>query len=100
RRHAIARRDGTLVAGSRFDDALRVFELDGAVLSRQKRPLVRGCLDWTERELHVAGAFGAAVTARLFELGYLARRDATRSVDVTDTGERFFADELGLASRT
>ena len=96
RRHAIARRDGTLVAGSRFDDALRVFELDGALLSRQKRPLVRGCLDWTERELHVAGAFGAAVTARLFELGYLARRDATRSVVVTRTGVQFLRAEVGI----
>lgn len=94
--HVVDRRDGTLVAGERFDEALRVFAIDGALLKRQKRPLVRGCLDWTERELHVAGAFGAAVTARLFERGYIARRDTTRSVVVTQAGERFLADDLGL----
>lgn len=94
--HVVDRRDGTLVAGERFDEALRVFAIDGALLKRQKRPLVRGCLDWTERELHVAGAFGAAVTARLFERGYIARRDTTRSVVVTQAGERFLAENLGL----
>lgn len=88
-RDALARRDGTLVAGARFDDALHTFGVDGDLLRRQRRALVRGCVDWTERELHVAGAFGAAITARLFELGYLARRDTTRSVVVTPAGERF-----------
>jgi len=95
-RRALERRDGTLVAGEQFDEALRVFGIDGAELKRQKRPLVRGCLDWTERELHVAGAFGAAVTARLFERGYVARRATTRSVVVTEAGEKFLADELGV----
>jgi DNA-binding transcriptional ArsR family regulator len=95
-RRAIVRGNGTLAAGQRFDDALRVFAIDGAQLERTRRPLVRGCLDWTERELHVAGAFGAAITARLLELGYLKRREATRSVAVTDAGERFLADTFGI----
>ena len=37
-------------------------------------------LHLTECEIHVAGALGAAVTARLLDLGYLERRTATRSV--------------------
>jgi DNA-binding transcriptional ArsR family regulator len=68
-------------------------DLDG--LAQLRRPLVRGCLDWSERELHVAGAVGAAITARLFELGCLERRDRTRSVVVTDAGRVVF-DELGV----
>lgn len=98
-RRAIVRREGALVAGRRLDDALDLFGIDLGVLKRQRRPLVRGCLDWTERELHVAGAFGAMVTTRLFELGYLARRDATRSVIVTQAGQQFLAGELDI-SRT
>jgi DNA-binding transcriptional ArsR family regulator len=98
-RRALERRDGTLVAGARFDDALRSFGIDAELLGRQRRPLVRACVDWTERELHVAGAFGAAITTRLFELGYLARRDTTRSVAVTPPGSRFLAAELDVHVR-
>ena len=68
-------------------------DLDG--LAQLRRPLVRGCLDWSERELHVAGAVGAALTARLFELGCLERRDRTRSVALTEAGQVVF-DELGV----
>ncbi len=64
-------------------------------LAQLRRPLVRGCLDWSERELHVAGAVGAAITARLFELGCLERRDGTRSVALTEAGRVVF-DELGV----
>lgn len=64
-------------------------------LAQLRRPLVRGCLDWSERELHVAGAVGAAITARLFELGCLERRDGTRSVALTQAGRVVF-DELGV----
>jgi len=68
-------------------------ELDG--LAQLRGPLVRGCLDWSERELHLAGAVGAALIARLFELGCLARRDRTRSIAVTEAGRAVF-DELGV----
>jgi hypothetical protein len=40
----------------------------------------------------VAGSLGAALTARLFELGCIARRDTTRSVAVTDRGGELFAE--------
>ena len=50
----------------------------------ERRPVVRGCLDWSERELHVAGALGAALTSRFFELGWIRRREGNRSVEVVD----------------
>jgi hypothetical protein len=75
----------------RAAEELAALGLDLEPLSAQRRPLVRGCLDWSERELHVAGSLGAALTARLFELGCIVRRDGTRSVAVTEV----FA-ELGL----
>jgi len=65
-------------------------------LGRQRRPAVRGCLDWSERELHVAGGLGAALTARLFELGWIERREANRSVAVTDQGHTLFRERLGV----
>jgi hypothetical protein len=59
---------------------------------------VRGCLDWSERELHVAGALGAALADRFFELGWIKRREANRSVEVTDAGHAGFSSELGFES--
>ena len=39
-----------------------------------------GCLDWTERGHHLGGSLGRAVTARLSELGLIARTEGTREV--------------------
>ncbi|MGI0140836.1 MAG: hypothetical protein ACREBT_06840 [Thermoplasmata archaeon] len=43
-----------------------------------RRKLAPGCLDWTERRLHIGGALGAAILARLLELGYLQRTTGRR----------------------
>jgi hypothetical protein len=57
---------------------------------------VRGCLDWSERELHVAGALGAVIANRLFELEWIRRRDGNRSVEVTAEGRVGLSSELGV----
>jgi DNA-binding transcriptional ArsR family regulator len=46
----------------------------------------RACLDWTERRYHVGGALGRAITARFFELGWIARRPSGRAVRLTSAG--------------
>jgi DNA-binding transcriptional ArsR family regulator len=51
-----------------------------------RRPLVRGCLDWTERREHVAGAAGASVCAYLLGEGWVARVGSGRAVRVTPAG--------------
>ena len=94
RRGVVERSNGDYVLGRRAAPELAELGIELEPLSRLRRPLVRGCLDWSERELHVAGALGAALTSRLFELGYIARRDATRSVALTAAGRELFA-ELG-----
>ncbi|MHA6206154.1 ArsR/SmtB family transcription factor [Dyella soli] len=38
----------------------------------------RGCLDWTERRLHLGGALGVALTDTLLEAGWLHRRAGSR----------------------
>jgi DNA-binding transcriptional ArsR family regulator len=94
-RGAVVRRNGDFALGDRAAERLEPLGIDLEPLTALRRPLVRGCLDWSERELHVAGALGAAVTNRLFELGCLARRDRTRSVAVTEAG-RVLLTELGV----
>ena len=92
RRGVVERVNGDYALGVRAAEELAALGIDLEPLSGQRRPLVRGCLDWSERELHVAGSLGAALTARLFELGCIVRRDGTRSVAVTERGGELFAE--------
>jgi DNA-binding transcriptional ArsR family regulator len=93
---ALARRDGTYVLGRRATTRFATLGIDLAELKRQRRPLVRGCLDWSERELHVAGALGAALTARLLALGWIKRRAGNRSIELTATGRAGLFAEFGV----
>ncbi len=67
-------------------DTLASIGVVASSLKRGRRAFARPCLDWTERRHHLAGALGAAVTARMFELGWLKRSSSSRAVTVTDAG--------------
>src|SRR5438045_4087188 len=59
-------------------------------IARNRRPLCIGCLDWSMRREHLAGALGAALLDRIFALGW-ARRDRNgRAVFFDGTGEKSF----------
>ncbi len=60
------------------------------------RPLVRGCLDWSERGYHLAGALGVALTSRLLELRWLVPRREPRALRLTGTGEDELRRVLGI----
>lgn len=63
---------------------------------RGRRPLVLGCLDWSERRPHLAGALGAAIAGRCLERRWVERLPSTRAVRVTEAGRKGFARALGL----
>jgi DNA-binding transcriptional ArsR family regulator len=99
-------RDGVLVyedeqyaLGPAAQGRLGGLGIDVAELTRLRRPLVRPCLDWSERQRHVAGALGAALASRLFELDWLRRRSSNRSVEVTAIGRTELAAKFGLDLR-
>jgi DNA-binding transcriptional ArsR family regulator len=92
----LVRRDGDYELGPQAEMRLATLGIELQALRNGRRPLVRGCLDWSERELHVAGALGAAVASRLFELGWIKRRDGNRSVDVTAEGRAGLSSKLGI----
>jgi DNA-binding transcriptional ArsR family regulator len=60
--------------------------LDVAEVRRQRRAFARHCLDWTERSPHLSGALGAALLARLLDLGWLVRGRVPRGLVLTDAG--------------
>lgn len=72
--------------------------VDAGRIRSGRRAFARACLDWSERRPHLAGALGAAITARFFEAGWLARVDGTRAVVPTSAGRRAFRRELGVVA--
>jgi DNA-binding transcriptional ArsR family regulator len=81
-------------AGERW---LEPLALDLDAVRSARRPVLRTCLDWTEKREHLAGALGAALCARLLELGWVARLDGSRAVAVTAAGNAGLA-RLGIAA--
>ncbi|WP_329594961.1 winged helix-turn-helix domain-containing protein [Streptomyces sp. NBC_01362] len=73
-------------------------EVGITVPSGSRRPLVRACLDWTERRPHLAGAVGAALCNHALTVGWVTRIGTTRALAVTTTGRRAWNDYLGLQS--
>ncbi|WP_150251623.1 ArsR/SmtB family transcription factor [Nocardiopsis deserti] len=61
-----------------------------------RRPLVRSCLDWTERLPHLAGTAGAALCRHALEAGWCARVGSGRALRITELGERAWRELLGV----
>jgi DNA-binding transcriptional ArsR family regulator len=93
--HVALSEDGGMVtpAGEEF---LLGFGIDVHERSQSCRAFCRPCLDWSERRPHLAGAVGAALAARCFELDWITRTRDTRAVLVTAKGQRGFAEKFGF----
>lgn len=55
----------------------------------------RGCLDWTERRLHIGGPLGVAMTAAMLDAGWLRRASQGRALVPSVDGLRRLAS-LGV----
>jgi DNA-binding transcriptional ArsR family regulator len=56
------------------------------------------CVDWTERRSHLGGPLGVRLTAKLFELEWIARGDRDRSIRITTAGRRGFREQFGISA--
>lgn len=74
--------------------------LDVAKLKPNRRGLARQCLDWTERQHHVAGPLGAHLLDTLCANGWLRRSKSSRVVEVTPKGWVGLKQQLGVSSMT
>jgi hypothetical protein len=95
RDHVALTEDGGMVtpAGEEF---LLGFGLDMRRIGQGHRTFCRPCLDWSERRPHLAGAVGAALAARCFELGWIARIRDTRALRISPHGQHGLADTFGI----
>ncbi|MFH8380228.1 ArsR/SmtB family transcription factor [Kitasatospora sp. NPDC018058] len=108
-RLGVAVADALLDRGLVSDDAgLAVTERGHAWLAAQAielppragrpgaRPVVRSCLDWTERRSHLGGALGAALCRTALDRAWVERIGSGRALRVTPGGCRALRELLGV----
>jgi DNA-binding transcriptional ArsR family regulator len=83
RGHVVLAEDGGEVTpqGHQFFDRFGV-----TLVKTRQRIFCRACVDWTERRPHLAGAVGAALASRCFDLGWLRRMREGRALAITPVG--------------
>jgi DNA-binding transcriptional ArsR family regulator/predicted transcriptional regulator len=59
-----------------------------SALEQQRRILLRPCLDWSERQYHLAGALGAALLDTMLQEGWMRRSKNSRAVIITAKGQK------------
>jgi len=80
-------------AGARF---FTRFGIELPTTPSTRRRACRPCLDWTEHRPHIAGALGAALTTRYFELGWIERITRSQAVAITPLGRRRLRASFGI----
>ncbi|TVL93222.1 helix-turn-helix transcriptional regulator [Streptomyces sp. SAJ15] len=81
------------------DDGLawfRELDIDLTAAPSGRRPMARGCLDWTERRPHLGGRAGAALYRHALEAEWCVRIGSRRALRVSDTGRRALRRLLDL----
>jgi DNA-binding transcriptional ArsR family regulator len=95
-RHAFNVEGTTIGLSAAGERLLGEFGIDAPAIRNQKRALCRVCMDWSERRHHLAGAVGAALLARIIELGWAVRDKSSRAVCFRPNGERAFRNYFVL----
>ena len=72
------------------------WSIDENQLRKGRRLFARTCLDWSERQNHLAGALGAALLSQLFEKEWVTRIPDSRALHVTQLGQSGFRREFAL----
>ncbi|MFJ9445798.1 ArsR/SmtB family transcription factor [Kitasatospora sp. NPDC101235] len=76
--------------------AAQAIELPPRAGRRGGRPVVRSCLDWTERRNHLGGALGAALCRAALDRAWVERIGSGRALRVTPDGGRVLRELLGV----
>ena len=95
-RGLLGQEDGVYRLGTDGAEEFGRFGIDVGRLEHRTRPLLRPCLDWSERRYHLAGSLGAALTSAFAERRWIATREASRIVTVTKAGEAGLHEWLGI----
>lgn len=69
-------------------------DVDAARTSRRR--FACGCLDWSERRPHLAGALGAGLLQAVLDRKWIVRDLDSRALEVTRAGHRAFHERFGI----
>jgi DNA-binding transcriptional ArsR family regulator len=86
----ISNRNGEVALTRKGEGFVAEFGIDLGELAQLRRPLCKGCIDWSMRREHLAGSLGAALLARIYDLKWARRDRQSRAVNFTPDGERKF----------
>ena len=95
-RELIVSSDGVFQLGPSGPAGFGELGIDVSRLERRTRPLLRPCMDWSERRYHLAGSLGAAMTASMLDRKWIATREASRVLTVSPSGAAGLRDWMGI----
>ncbi|MCY9076910.1 ArsR/SmtB family transcription factor [Bacillus inaquosorum] len=72
------------------------FGIDEEQQRNKRRAFARCCLDWSERQHHIAGALGNALLVRMLEEKWIVRMPKTRAIKITQSGKTAFEKYLKM----
>ncbi len=61
------------------------------------KPVVKLCLDWTERRNHISGPLASKIMTKALDAGWLERRIGSRELTITENGFGAFERIFGLS---
>jgi hypothetical protein len=72
-------------------------DLGATVIRERSRPLVRQCLDWSQRRHHLAGTVGARLLTTMLERGWVHRNSTRpRELRLSRAGREGLRAHLGI----
>ena len=93
----LARERSDFTLTPRGGEALAKLGIDAASAASAKRTFARGCVDLTQRRLHLGGGLGAALLELYVSRRWIRRSTRSRAVTVTAEGREALAELLGIA---
>ncbi|ARY92761.1 MULTISPECIES: ArsR/SmtB family transcription factor [Lacticaseibacillus] len=97
RHFVIAHSDHRLEVLSAGKDFLKAeLAIDPDSIDRTRRQNTVACLDWSERDFHLGGAWGHALFKGLLANAYVQQTPNSRIVTVSADGRQWFASKLAL----
>ena len=78
------------------DQRLGTIGIDLVEVRHVRRPFIRPCLDWTQRQHHMGGALGSALLDHMLGERWLVRRSNKRALRLTESGRRGIEEQLEI----